>query len=118
MKKSSLAVLLSLLSFAGIAFAQAPTSEIRESTDPERAAAVERRAEELRAQQEASTGGGQATSGASGTASDTMDQKPAHEKKHKSKKKHGKHHEGRSSGSSDNTSGTSDTSGEQSSGSQ
>ena len=50
MHKIQLAV-LPLLFGAVTAFAQVPQSTIRESTDPARAAEVERRAQELRGQQ-------------------------------------------------------------------
>lgn len=53
MKKTLLAVVVSLLSLAGVSFAQAPMSEIRESTDPAKAAAVEQRAKDIEARQQA-----------------------------------------------------------------
>jgi hypothetical protein len=49
MKKISLAAVVSMLSLA--AYAQAPTSEIRETTDPAKAAAVEQHAQDIQAQQ-------------------------------------------------------------------
>jgi hypothetical protein len=56
MKKISIAVLVSLASITGIAFAQsAPTSEIRESTDPAKISSIEQRARELAASPQAST---------------------------------------------------------------
>src|SRR5690242_1615113 len=106
MKKISLAWLVSLLYLCGMAFAAtptpSPTSEIRESTDPDKAAAVERRAEELRAQQQQSGASGESASG-TGAAG-----KPMHEKKrmHKSKRMHNKKQGGSdTSGSSNDTSG-------------
>lgn len=101
MKKISLAWLVSLLSLSGMVFAAtpSPTSEIRESTDPDKAAAVERRAEELRAQQQQQQSGASGES-ASGTGAAG---KPMHERKrmHKSKRMHSK------KPSSGDTSGTS-----------
>jgi hypothetical protein len=48
MKKISMAVLLSLTSITGAALAQSgPTSDVRESTDPSKIAAVEQHAREL-----------------------------------------------------------------------
>lgn len=58
MKKTSMALLLSLASISGVALAQSsPTSDIRESTDPSRISAVEQHARELssRPQQNAQT---------------------------------------------------------------
>jgi hypothetical protein len=53
MKKLSLTLLASLLSLTGVVFAQrGPTSDITESTDESKAAAVEQRAHELAPQQE------------------------------------------------------------------
>jgi hypothetical protein len=50
MKKISIAVLVSLVSVTGLTFAQsAPTSEIRESTDPAKISSIEQRARELAA---------------------------------------------------------------------
>lgn len=53
MKTSAIAVILSALGFAGSVHAQAPMSEIRESTDPARVADVEQRAADLQARQQA-----------------------------------------------------------------
>jgi hypothetical protein len=50
---------LPLLFTAAAAFAQAPQSTIRESTDPSRVAEVERRAQELRSGQSSMGSGGQ-----------------------------------------------------------
>jgi len=54
MKKISLALFLSLFALAGYGASKtpAPTSEIRESGDPDKAAAVEQHASELQAQQQ------------------------------------------------------------------
>ncbi|MGH8806667.1 MAG: hypothetical protein ACREX0_02160 [Noviherbaspirillum sp.] len=78
MKKTLLAVVVSLLSLAGVSFAQAPMSEIRESTDPAKAAAVEQRAADIQARQQAAEQ--RMSSGGSGA-----DAKKAG-KKHKAKK--------------------------------
>jgi hypothetical protein len=59
MNRISLAV-LPLLFSAAAAFAQAPQSSIRESTDPARVAEVERRAQELRSGQTSMSQGGSA----------------------------------------------------------
>lgn len=63
MKKTHLAVFVALLSLSAASFAQSPTSEIRESTDPAVAADVERRAMEIQQRQQ------DASSGASGDES-------------------------------------------------
>jgi hypothetical protein len=103
MKKISLAWLVSLLSLSGMVFAAtpSPTSEVRESTDPDKAAAVERHAEELRAQQQQGGASGESASG-TGAAG-----KPMHEKKrmHKSKHMHKKQSGSDTSGASSDTSG-------------
>ncbi|HVK95047.1 MAG TPA: hypothetical protein VM571_10015 [Noviherbaspirillum sp.] len=57
MKKTAVAMLVSLFSIAGAAYAQdpaaqEPTSEIRESTDPAKAAEVEQRAMEIKSRQQ------------------------------------------------------------------
>ena len=99
MKRTSLAVFVSLLALTGATYAQSqsPSTEIRESTDPDRAAQVEQRAADIQARQQTTE---QMTSGDSGTTT-----KKAH-KRSKSKKmsKSGK---AGSSGTSDNTSGSS-----------
>jgi len=51
MKKASLAVLVSLSALTSVAFAQTE-SGIRESTDPQVAAAVEQHAQEVQSQQQ------------------------------------------------------------------
>lgn len=76
MKKASLAVFVSLLALTGTAFAQA-SSGITESTDPQKAAEVERHAAEIQAQQQQSER--TMTSGDSGTAKKAS--KRAHAKK-------------------------------------
>ncbi len=49
MKKTSLAILTFMLSIAGVGHAQSPSSEIRESTDPSKAAEVEQHAKDIEA---------------------------------------------------------------------
>lgn len=68
MRKLSVALFISLLSFAATSQAQtqSPSTEIRESTDPAKAAEVEQRAMEIQQRQEAA--GRDATSGDSGEA--------------------------------------------------
>jgi hypothetical protein len=84
MKKSTLAVFVSLFSLASAAFAQNVTSgEIQESTDPAKISAIEQHAMELQQQQAQS---GQETSGASGTEGTAPQHKPKH--RHHMKKKH------------------------------
>lgn len=53
MKKTSLAIFVSMLSLAATGYAQAPSTEIRESTDPAKAAEVEQRAADIQARQQA-----------------------------------------------------------------
>lgn len=65
MKKTKLAMLVSLVSLAAAVQAQAPSTEIRESTDPAKAAEVEQRAAEIQARQQSAAQ--DATSGSSGT---------------------------------------------------
>lgn len=57
MRKSQLALFASMLSLAAVSFAQSPDSEIRESTDPARAADVEQRAMEIQQRQQSATSG-------------------------------------------------------------
>ncbi len=93
MKRVSQAIFISLLSMAGATFAQ-DTSGITESTDPARAADVERRAAEIQARQQSSDR--DATSGDSNTTGKSMKRSSAKKKTMKS---------GRSK--SENASGTS-----------
>lgn len=99
MKRTSLAVFISMLTLAGATYAQSqsPSTEIRESTDPDRAAQVEQRASEIQARQQASE---QMTSGDSGTTT----KKAGKRSKSKKMSKSGK---AGTSGASDNTSGSS-----------
>lgn len=103
MKKVSLALFVSLLTLSGAGFAQSqtpsPTSEITESTDPARADQVMRRAEEIKAQQQASR-----TEASSGT-SDTGKKAGKHAKSRKSMKSK------RSGGGASGASGSSEESG-------
>lgn len=64
MKKTSLAIFVAMLSVAAAGHAQAPSSDIRESTDPAKAAEVEQRAKDIQMRQEQSRK--DATSGSSG----------------------------------------------------
>jgi hypothetical protein len=73
MKKVSLAVLVSLLSATGAAFAQGSAGGITESVDPARAAAVEQRAKEIQAAQQAQQSG--ASQQGTAASSDTPDKK-------------------------------------------
>jgi hypothetical protein len=111
MKKTSLALALSLLAFSGMALAAtpSPTSEIRESTDPGKAAEIERHASELQAQQQNGTAnsatGSSDTSGSSASGT-------SHGRKHPHKGT--KHHRGstgsKTSGDSANSGGSSGSS--------
>ncbi|WP_324102161.1 hypothetical protein [Noviherbaspirillum sp.] len=83
MKKTSLAVFVSLLALTGTAFAQA-SSGITESTDPQKAAEVERHAAEIQSKQQAS--GKEMTSGDSGTAKKASKRTHAKKKAKKSSK--------------------------------
>lgn len=80
MKKTSLALGISVLFLAGASLAaESPTSEIRESTDPSKAAEVEQHAADIQARQQQPSGA--EASGDSGTSS-RMPGKRAHSKKH------------------------------------
>lgn len=84
MNRISLAA-LPLLFTAAAAFAQSPQSSISESTDPARAAAVERRAQELRS--------GQSTMGAGGQMQMQHPASGEHERMHgDGMRHHGRHH--------------------------
>lgn len=74
MKKLSITVAAVLMTLAGSAFAQNSTDGVTVSTDPAKAAAVERKAEEIKANQQA-----------------TSEAKPAMHAKHHGKKHHAKH---------------------------
>lgn len=81
MKTSVLTALVCGLAFAASAQAQAPASEIRESTDPARVADVEQRAADLQARQQAArmdmtSGNGSGSSGASGSGEGHKRDKP------------------------------------------
>ncbi|NEX59687.1 hypothetical protein [Noviherbaspirillum galbum] len=67
MKKRLMASLASLLLVSGAALAADPSSEIRESTDPDKAAAVEQRARDIAAAQQMNgdTSGASSTQGSS-----------------------------------------------------
>lgn len=109
MRKTSLAILISLLSAAGISLAAAPSTEIRESTDPSRAAAVEQRAMEIQAQQQAQQQ--TQTSGGQDATEETKSKKHGkrtHAKKHAAKAGKGKSaaDTGASTGSSSMTPGS------------
>lgn len=87
MKKNSiLLAALPLLFTAATAFAQSPQSSISESTDPARAAAVERRAQDLRSGQSSMAAGGEAQmrQSASGERDRMHDD---------GMRRHGRHHE-------------------------
>jgi len=91
MKKNSiLLAALPLLFTAAAAFAQSPQSSITESTDPARAAAVERRAQDLRSGQSTMGADGQAQmrQSASGEQDRMHDDGMRHHGRH-----HGRHHE-------------------------
>jgi hypothetical protein len=98
MNKTIIAVLISMLPLVGANAAkpQAPTSEIRESTDPATVADAERRAAEVQSQQSATSG---ASSGSSGA---THHKK--HAKKHSAKAKKAKSGDASSGSSSDSES--------------
>jgi hypothetical protein len=98
MKKTSLVILLSVLSLAGTASAQDTSSGISESTDPAKAEAVERRAADIQAQQQAADQ--HATSGGSGSTKKST----THEHKKKKTGKSGKAKSGDTSGTSGDTS--------------
>lgn len=107
MKKTSLVFGISALFLAGASFAaESPTSEIRESTDPAKAAEVEQRAADIQARQQQSSG--VEASGDSGT-SGRMPGKRMHSKKHG--------HKAGKSKAAESTSGTSGTSGDTGAGS-
>jgi hypothetical protein len=96
--KNALAVFLVALPIAGAAYAQDAVqgdrfTGIEVSTDPARAAEVERRAQELAARQQESTSGASGTSGTSAapTSGDAQKDMP--------KKSGGKMHKGHSGGS-------------------
>lgn len=103
MKKTSMAMLISLLSVAGavVAQSQAPSTEIRESTDPAKIADVEQRAADIQARQQAATSGPDMSSGSSDSA--TTKSRSGH-----GGKGHGKMHSGshsRGGGNTGNSSG-------------
>ncbi|RZI42879.1 hypothetical protein EGT07_12960 [Herbaspirillum sp. HC18] len=108
MRKTSLALFLSMLTLAGAGFAAtpSPTSEIRESTDPAKADEVMRHASEIQARQQAADQ--EMTSGSSGTKSG----KSKHGKKSK------KHSKSAKPAGSSGSSGGADASGASSSGGQ
>jgi hypothetical protein len=97
-KKTSMAILISLLSVAGTAFAQsqAPTTEIRESTDPAKIADVEQRAADIQARQQASTSSQDMSSGSSDSATTKS-------RSGRGGKGHGKMHSGSHSRGGSNT---------------
>jgi hypothetical protein len=76
---------LPLLFTAAAAFAQAPQSTIRESTDPSRVAEVERRAQELRSGQSSMGSGGQSQMQQSGMGDHGS-------MRHEGGHRHGRHH--------------------------
>lgn len=104
MKKAPLAILVSMLSLAATAYAQSPSTEIRESTDPAKAAEVEQRAADIQARQQ--SGGQDMTSGDSSTSKRHMKQR-SRAKKHAPRQP--KAGSSGASGAAD-TSGTSSTS--------
>lgn len=89
MKITKLAMLVSLTSFAAAVHAQvqAPSTEIRESTDPAKVAEVEQRAAEIQARQQSAAQ--DATSGSSGTEA-TKSGMRAKSKQHMGKSRKGK----------------------------
>lgn len=96
MKKSAFTVLVSTLAFAGLAYAQSPASEIRESTDPARVADVEQRAADLQARQQAArmemTSGDSGTSDASDSRQRNKQPSARHSGQAESQRGHGTHH--------------------------
>lgn len=105
MKKTSAAILVSLMSVAAAVYAQAPETEIRESTDPAKAADVEQRAREIQSRQE-SGARSERREAASGTSDEGASTKQVHKKKKKAKARKSKAAAG-SSGTSSGTSGAS-----------
>ncbi len=83
MKKPAAAILFTMLSFAATAYAQSPSSEITESTDPAKIADVEQRAREIQERQQARER--DATSGSSDEAA-SDEKKPMKKKKAKARK--------------------------------
>jgi hypothetical protein len=98
MKKTSIAMLISLLSVTGAVFAQsqAPSTEIRESTDPAKVADVEQRAADIQARQQASSSSQDMSSGSSDSA--TTQSRSGH-----GGKRHGKMHSRSQSRAGSNT---------------
>jgi hypothetical protein len=88
-------VLVSALACAGIASAQSPALEIRESTDPARVADVEQRAADIQARQQAEsqnmTSGSSGSNGSGGSSASGSSASGEG-------RKHGKRHSGRQSG--------------------
>ena len=83
MKKPAAAMLFTMLSFAATAYAQSPSSEITESTDPAKIADVEQRARDIQERQQARER--DATSGSSDEAA-SAEKKPMKKKKTKAHK--------------------------------
>lgn len=96
MKKLSLMLLAASFAVAGTSFAKTTSEGVEESTDPSKAAAIERRAEELQARQPSQQ-------------EDT--QSAARTKKRQKAKKHMARKAGRAETSSGSSTGTSGTSG-------
>ncbi|MFC7518265.1 hypothetical protein ACFQUU_24940 [Herbaspirillum sp. GCM10030257] len=111
MKKTSMAMLISLLSVTGVAFAQsqAPSTEIRESTDPAKVADVEQRAADIQARQQASASSQDMSSGSSEsttTKSRSGHSGKGHGKMHSRSQSRGGSNTGNSSGAGAEVSGS------------
>jgi hypothetical protein len=102
MKKTSLALFVSLLSLAGASFAQ--SGEIRESTDPDKIRAIEQHAEELKAR-----GHNPSAEMSSGASGGEQAAHPNKAKKHQKAKK--SHKASKAKKESDEAAGSSGTSG-------